>query len=71
MSKIWFDDANGVAFDIIANDLLPVWWMEVYRITGIFCGCLIFAEFCGSIQIAEIKIAKYSNPVTMIKSCPK
>ena len=23
--------------------------------TGIFCGCLIFAEFCGSIEIAEIK----------------
>ena len=25
-----------------------------YCITGIFCGCLIFAEFCGSIEIAEI-----------------
>ena len=30
----------------------------LYRITGIFCGCLIFAEFCGSIQIAEIKNRK-------------
>ena len=29
-----------------------------YRITGIFCGCLIFAEFCGSIEIAEIKNRK-------------
>ena len=30
----------------------------IYRITGIFCGCLIFAEFCGSIEIAEIKNRK-------------
>ena len=30
----------------------------VYRITGIFCGCLIFAVFCGSIEIAEIKNRK-------------
>ena len=30
----------------------------IYRITGIFCGCRIFAEFCGSIQIAEIKNRK-------------
>ena len=29
-----------------------------YRIKGIFCGCLIFAEFCGSIEIAEIKNRK-------------
>ena len=29
-----------------------------YRIRGIFCGCLIFAEFCGSIEIAEIKNRK-------------
>ena len=29
-----------------------------YRITGIFCGCLIFAEFSGSIEIAEIKNRK-------------
>ena len=29
-----------------------------YRITGIFCGCLIFAEFCGSIEIAEVKHRK-------------
>ena len=29
-----------------------------YRITGIFCGCLIFAEFCGSIEIADIKNRK-------------
>ena len=29
-----------------------------YRITGIFCGCLIFAEFCGSIEIAEIENCK-------------
>ena len=29
-----------------------------YRITGIFCGCLIFAEFCGYIEIAEIKNRK-------------
>ena len=31
MSKIQFDVnvANGVAIDI-ANDVLPVWWMEVY-----------------------------------------
>ena len=29
-----------------------------YRITGIFCGCLIFAEFCGSIEIAEIENRK-------------
>ena len=29
-----------------------------YRITGLFCGCLIFAEFCGSIEIAEIKNRK-------------
>ena len=29
-----------------------------YRITGIFCGCLIFAEFCGSVEIAEIKNRK-------------
>ena len=29
-----------------------------YRITGIFCGCLIFAVFCGSIEIAEIKNRK-------------
>ena len=29
-----------------------------YRITGIFCGCLIFAEFCGSIEFAEIKNRK-------------
>ena len=28
------------------------------RITGIFCGCLIFAEFCRSIEIAEIKNRK-------------
>ena len=32
--------------------------MFIYRITGIFCGCLIFAEFCGSIEIAEIKNRK-------------
>ena len=25
---------------------------------GIFCGCLIFAVFCGSIEIAEIKNRK-------------
>ena len=25
---------------------------------GIFCGCLIFAEFCGSIEIAEIENRK-------------
>ena len=30
----------------------------LYRITGIFCGCLIFAVFCGSIEIAEIKNRK-------------
>ena len=46
-----------------------LWWRHLvtssgiclrgkYRITGIFCGCLIFAEFCGSIQIAEIKNRK-------------
>ena len=31
MSKIYFDVdvANGIAIDVI-NDLLPVWWMEVY-----------------------------------------
>ena len=31
MSKIQFDVnvANGVAIDV-ANDVLPVWWMEVY-----------------------------------------
>ena len=31
MSKIQFDVnvANGVAIDV-ANDTLPVWWMEVY-----------------------------------------
>ena len=31
MSKIQFyvDVANGVAIDI-GNDVLPVWWMEVY-----------------------------------------
>ena len=32
--------------------------MSHYRITGIFCGCLIFAVFCGSIEIAEIKNRK-------------
>ena len=32
--------------------------LMLYRITGIFCGCLIFAEFCGSIEIAEIKNRK-------------
>ena len=32
--------------------------MVEYRITGIFCGCLIFAEFCGSIEIAEIENRK-------------
>ena len=42
-----------------------------YHITGIFCGCLIFAGFYGSIEISEIKNRKYSNPVTMMKSCPK
>ena len=31
---------------------------NIYRITGIFCGCLIFAEFCGSIEIADIKNRK-------------
>ena len=30
----------------------------IYRIMGIFCGCLIFAEFCGYIEIAEIKNRK-------------
>ena len=32
MSKIQFDIdiANSVAIDV-ANDVLPVWWMEVYR----------------------------------------
>ena len=31
MPKIHFDVnvANGVSIDV-ANDLLPVWWMEVY-----------------------------------------
>ena len=29
-----------------------------YRITGIFCSYVIFAEFCGSIEIAEIKNRK-------------
>ena len=31
MSKIQFDIniANSVAFDV-ANNVLPVWWMEVY-----------------------------------------
>ena len=29
-----------------------------YCITGIFCSCLIFAEFCGSIEIADIKNRK-------------
>ena len=32
--------------------------IDDYRITGIFCGCLIFAVFCGSIEIAEIKNRK-------------
>ena len=31
---------------------------HMYRITGIFCGCLIFAEFCSSIEFAEIKNRK-------------
>ena len=31
---------------------------QKYRITGIFCGCLIFAEICRSIEIAEIKNRK-------------
>ena len=31
---------------------------EIVPYNGYFCGCLIFAEFCGSIQIAEIKIRK-------------
>ena len=31
---------------------------DIYRITGIFCGCLIFVVFCGSIEIAEIKNRK-------------
>ena len=29
-----------------------------YRITGIFCGYVIFAELCGSIEIAEIRNRK-------------
>ena len=33
-------------------------WHPYYRVMGIFCGCLIFAEFCGSIEIAEIKNRK-------------
>ena len=31
---------------------------QFYSITGIFCSCLIFAVFCGSIEIAEIKNRK-------------
>ena len=44
---------------------------------GIFCGCLIFAEFCGSIEIAEIKNRKifksgYNDEivsVVIVQSC--
>ena len=36
----------------------PVSPVGDYRITDIFCGCLIFAEFCGYIEIAEIKNRK-------------
>ena len=43
-----------------------------YRITGIFCGCLIFAEFCGSIEIAEIENRKiFQSRCNMMKLCPK
>ena len=35
---------------------------------GIFCGCLIFAEFCGSIEIAEIKNRKISVRETFLNS---
>ena len=43
---------------------------KLYRITGIFCGCLIFAEFCRSIEIAEIKNRKIfqSRYIDEIKS---
>ena len=44
---------------------------QKYRITGIFCGCLIFAEFWGFKKSQKFKIAKYSNTVIMMKSCPK
>jgi hypothetical protein len=33
--------------------------MYNYRITGIFCGYLIFAVFCGQLLTAEIRIAEY------------
>ena len=60
---------SGTCCLVLSIDLL-----SNYRITGIFCGCLIFAEFCGSIEIAEIKNRKifhWTNLVTMMKSCPK
>ena len=45
-----------------------------YRITGNFCGCLIFAEFCGSIEIAEIKNRKifqcwYNDEIVSESDC--
>ena len=45
MPKIHFDVnvANGVAIDI-ANDLLPVWWMEVYPFCLIQSKSLLHAE---------------------------
>ena len=44
---------------------------RTYRITGIFCGCLIFAEFCGSIEIAEIKNRKIFQSLNNDELCPK
>ena len=45
MSKIQFDVnvANGVAVDV-ANDVLPVWWMEVYPFRVYQSESLLHAE---------------------------
>ena len=45
MYKIQFDFkfANGVAIDV-ANDVLPVWWMEVYPFSFNQSKSLLHAE---------------------------
>ena len=62
------DNSSGLPPDLMSFSHVSQICSVSYCITGIFCSCLIFAEFCGSIEIAEIKNRKifqscYNNEI--------
>ena len=52
-----FPDSSQSSFEILTWNLVYE-FVLAYLLTGIFCGCLIFAEFSRSLEIAEIKNCK-------------